>query len=152
MSLVYVFAASKQEGQPNVLFCAYFPLVQHDGRLMTAQANSEDALMLTLLRPIPAYLAAEQAEDAEHLSLCFAEDGLLHDEGRDYRGRDAILRWKQAADENYKYTMQPLSAHKRGNEVTVRARLTGDFPGSPVEENLLFKISNDKIASLEIRS
>ena len=82
MSLVYVFAASKQEGQPNVLFCSYFPLVQHDGRLMTAQANSEDALMLTLLRPIPAYLAAEQAEDAEHLSLCIAEDGLLHDEGR----------------------------------------------------------------------
>jgi hypothetical protein len=47
---------------------------------------------------------------------------------------------------------QPLSAHKHGDEVTVRARLTGDFPGSPVEVSHSFKLSGEKIVSLEIRS
>jgi hypothetical protein len=59
---------------------------------MTAQVHLKDVLMLTVPRPVAAYLAAEHAGDAEELSLCFALDGLVHDEGRDYRGRDAILR------------------------------------------------------------
>ncbi len=109
-------------------------------------------MTLTLPNPVAAYLAAEQAKDAEQVSVCFAADGLVHDEGRTYRGRDEILRWKRAADEKYRYTMQVISAHTHGNEVTVRARLTGDFPGSPVEVNHFFKLSNDKISSLEIRS
>jgi hypothetical protein len=36
--------------------------------------------------------------------------------------------------------------------VTVRARLTGEFPESPVELDHIFKLSNDKIVFLEIRS
>lgn len=109
-------------------------------------------MTLAVPRPVAAYLAAEEAKDAERLSLCFTVDGLVHDEGADYRGRDSILQWKRSADAKYRYTMKPLSADANGNEVTVRARLTGDFPGSPVELNHIFRLSNDKIASLEIRS
>ena len=108
-------------------------------------------MTLSVPAPVAVYLAAEQAKDTEQLSLCFTADGLVHDEGRSYRGRGAILKWKKAADAKYRYTMQPLAAHTHGNEVTVLARLTGDFPGSPVEVNHFFKLSNDKIASLEIR-
>jgi len=102
--------------------------------------------------PIAAYLAAEEAKDADALSRCFTEDGTVHDEGRDYRGRDAIRQWKQAADEKYRYVLQLVNAQTHGNEVTVRARLTGEFPGSPVELDHIFRLSNNKIASLEIRS
>ena len=102
--------------------------------------------------PIAAYLAAEEAKDADALSRCFVEDGTVHDEGRDYRGRDAIREWKQAADEKYRYVLQMVNAQTHGDEVTVRARLTGEFPGSPVELDHIFKLSNNKIASLEIRS
>jgi hypothetical protein len=109
-------------------------------------------MTLTLPNPVAAYLAAEQAKDAEQVSACFTADGLVHDEGRTYRGRREILRWKRAADEKYRYTMQPISAHTHGNEVTLRALLIGDFPGSPIEVNHFFKFSNDKITSLEIRS
>ena len=109
-------------------------------------------MTLNVPKPVADYLAAEQAKDAERVLLCFTAKGLVHDEGQDYRGRDAIRQWKQAADEKYRYTMQPLSAQTHGNEVTVRARLTGDFPGSPVELIYFFKVSNDNIASLEIRS
>ena len=108
-------------------------------------------MTLTVPGPVAAYLAAEEAKDAEQLSLCFTTDGLVHDEGQGYRGREAILKWKKAADEKYRYTMQPLSARTNGDEVIVRARLTGDFPGSPIEVNHFFKLSKGKIASLEIR-
>ena len=86
------------------------------------------------------------------LSCCFIEDGTVHDEGQDYHGRDSIRQWKQAADAKYRYALQTVSVQTFGDLVTVRARLTGEFPGSPVELDHIFKLSNDKIASLEIRS
>ena len=101
--------------------------------------------------PIAAYLAAEEAKDADALSRCFTEDGTVHDEGRDYRGRDSIRQWKQEADTKYRYVLQTVNAQTHGDKVTVRARLTGEFPGSPVELDHIFKLFNDKIASLEIR-
>jgi hypothetical protein len=109
-------------------------------------------MMLNMPDPVAAYFAAEETKDAEKLSLCFIEDGTVHDEGRDYRGRGAIRQWKQEADEKYKYVLLPLDAQATGNEVTVRARLTGNFDGSPLEVNHIFKLSSNKIASLEIRS
>ena len=102
--------------------------------------------------PIAAYLAAEEAKDADALSRCFTEDGTVHDEGRDYRGRDAIRQWKQAADEKYRYVLQPINVQTHGDKVTLRARLTGEFHGSPIELDHIFTLSNDKIASLEVRS
>ena len=37
----------------------------------------------SLPQPVMAYLAAEEAKDAQALSRCFAEDGTVHDEGHD---------------------------------------------------------------------
>ena len=108
--------------------------------------------MLNVPEPVAAYLAAEDAKDAERLSLCFVEDGTVHDEGRDFRGREAIRQWKREADKKYRYALLPLDAQTNGDEVTVCARLTGDFARSPVELNHIFKLKTNKIASLAIRS
>lgn len=59
--------------------------------------------------------------------------------------------WKQEADTKYRYVSQTVNAQTHGDKVTVRARLTGEFSGSPVELDHIFKPLNDKIASLEIR-
>src|ERR1700693_4865587 len=109
-------------------------------------------MALDVPEPVAAYLAAEEAKDADALSRCFTEDGIVHDEGRDYRGRDSIPRWKREADTKYRYVLQTVNAQTHGDKVNVRARLTGEFPGSPVELDHIFKLSDDKIASLEIRS
>ena len=109
-------------------------------------------MALDVPEPIAEYLVAEEAKDADALSRCFTEDGAVHDEGHDYHGRDAIRQWKQAADQKYRYVLQTVNVQRLGDLVTVRARLTGEFPGSPVELDHIFKLSNDKIASLEIRS
>jgi hypothetical protein len=43
-----------------------------------------------------------------------------------------------------------VHAHAQADEVIGRALLTGEFPGSTVELNHIFKLSDDQIASLEI--
>jgi hypothetical protein len=106
---------------------------------------------LHLPAPVVNYLAAEKAKDADMLALCFTEDARVHDEGRDHRGRDAIRSWKRETDTKYQYVSDPLEASVTGNTVKLRARLTGNFPGSPVELDHTFTLANDKIASLEIR-
>ena len=109
-------------------------------------------MALNVPEPVAAYLAAEEAKGADALSRCFTEDGTVHDEGQDYHGRDSIRQWKQAADAKYRYVFQTINVQTLGDLVTVRARLTGEFPGSPVELDHIFKLSGDKMASLEIRS
>ena len=74
----------------------------------------------------------------------------VHDEARDYRGLDAIRSWQREADAKYRYVMEPLDASVSENIVTLCARLTGDFPGSPIELDYTFTLANDKITSLEI--
>jgi hypothetical protein len=108
-------------------------------------------MMPKLPGPVANYLAAEKAKDADKLALCFADDALVHDEGRDYRGRDAIRAWKREADAKYTFVLEPLNATVKENRVILRARLTGNFPGSPVELDHTFALADHKIALLDIR-
>jgi len=70
----------------------------------------------------------------------------VHDEGRAIRGLDAIKAWKKDAKTKYQYTVEPLDAVQDQATVTLRARLTGKFPGSPMRSRYRFVMVNDKIA------
>ena len=96
------------------------------------------------------YLAAVKAKDAEGLARSFTDNALVHDEGRYYKGLDAITAWVNETQTKYKYEIEPLHASANGNSVKLLARLTGNFPGSPVYLNFSFRLASDKIASLEI--
>jgi ketosteroid isomerase-like protein len=120
--------------------CNFYPLT-----------DTEKAMTRELPRPVAAYLAADKAKDTATLASYFTDDALVHDEERDYRGLDAIRVWKQEAQAKYRYVMEPLDVSVTDETVNLRARLTGDFPGSPVEVDYTFTLANDKIASLEIR-
>jgi len=99
---------------------------------------------------VKAYLAADAAGDADALALCFDEDGLVHDEAHDYRGRNAIRSWNTETKAKYRYTLEPLDASAGGDVIRLGVRLTGEFPGSPVEVDYTFTLANDKIASLTV--
>jgi hypothetical protein len=96
-------------------------------------------------------LAAEQAKNVDMLALCFASDARVHDEGQDYHGLDAIMAWKREADRKYQFILEPLDASVTDETVKLRARLTGNFPGSPVELDHTFTLVNNKITSLDIQ-
>jgi len=99
--------------------------------------------------PIATYFAADVA-DANGVAWCFTEDAVVIDERREHWGRHAIARWKAVATSTYHYTSEPLTADVFGANVSVLARVTGDFPGSPVELQYYFVLAGDKIARLEI--
>jgi hypothetical protein len=65
-------------------------------------------------------------------------------------GRTAITRWKAEASAKFSYSVERLGGHVSGDQATVTGRVTGDFPGSPVELRYHFTIEGDKIARLEI--
>ena len=46
--------------------------------------------------------------------------------------------------------MDPIASTVDGPTVTLRALLSGSFPGSPVVVDYIFTLAGDKIASLEI--
>ena len=99
--------------------------------------------------PIAAYFAAD-ASDANAVARCFSASAVVIDERRAHRGRPAITRWKADATAKYHYTSEPLAVDASGPEVHVTARVTGDFPGSPVELQYRFTLEGASIARLEI--
>jgi hypothetical protein len=99
--------------------------------------------------PIAAYFTTD-ATDANGLAECFAEHAVVIDERREHHGRHAIARWRKEAAARYHYTSEPLAADGSDPDVTVITRVSGQFPGSPVELRYLFTLEGGKIASLEI--
>ena len=106
-------------------------------------------MTLTFPEPIAAYFAADKS-DAEAVARCFTSDAVVKDEGRTHAGIAAIKRWKSEASAKYSYTSAPLSLENKDGVCVVTSRLTGNFPGSPVDLRFLFRLERGKIASLEI--
>ena len=99
---------------------------------------------------LPAPIAAYFAADAGGVASCFIANAVVIDERREHQGRQAIARWKTEATAKYHYTSEPLAVNLSGADVTVIARVTGEFPGSPIEMRYRFTLEGDKIARLEI--
>ena len=112
---------------------------------MSTHANAP----IYLPPPIAAYFAADTS-DANAVARCFSESAVVIDERREHRGRPAITRWKAEATAKYHYTSEPLAVDVSGPDVTVTARVTGDFPGSPVDLRYRFTLEGAAIARLEI--
>jgi hypothetical protein len=104
----------------------------------------------TLPKPVAAYFAADKAADADALARCFVEDGVVRDEGGTFQGVAAIRQWNAVAREKYHHTVEPISAVERDGRIVVTGRVSGNFPGSPVDLEHVFRLEGEKIASLEI--
>ena len=108
-------------------------------------------MSMTLPGPIAAYFAAEKLGDADALARCFAEHGVVRDEGGVFTGAAAIREWNAAARLKYHHTVEPLSVLERDGQTIVIGRVSGDFPGSPISLEHVFNLEGDKITTLEIR-
>ena len=106
-------------------------------------------MSLNLPEPIAAYFAADESDTAA-ISHCFTEHAVVKDEGRTYTGLNAIQQWKQASSKKYSYTHEPVAYQAKDNKDIVTTRVTGNFPGSPIELQFCFGLKGHKIAALEI--
>jgi hypothetical protein len=102
--------------------------------------------------PIATFVAAENRGDTEALAQCFAENAVVRDEGQTIEGLAAIQEWKAETRKKYQHTVEPLLCVQKDGKTIVTNRLTGNFPGSPIELEFVFTLDGDKIASLEILS
>jgi len=106
-------------------------------------------MTLNLPGPVAAYFTADRT-DSEAVSRCFAENAVVKDEGQTYNGRAAIKNWKDDVSAKYQYTSEPVACEQEEGKIVVTSRLTGNFPGSPVDLRFFFELDGDKIVTLEI--
>ena len=105
-----------------------------------------------LPKPIILYIEAENTGDASLFDQCFAEGAAVRDENETHKGLDAIKKWKAETKKKYQHTVEPLRLAEKDGKFIVTNRLTGNFPGSPIELDFVFTIQGEKIVSLEILS
>jgi hypothetical protein len=106
-------------------------------------------MTLNLPKPVADYFIADKA-DGETVSRCFTDDAIVKDEGHVYGGRAAIKKWKEEASAKYVYTSELLACEQKDGKFVVTCRLTGNFPGSPVDLRFFFQLEGERIESLEI--
>lgn len=99
---------------------------------------------------VNAYFEADKDSDAEALARVFASDAVVKDEGGLHEGVNAIRVWWSAAKEKYHHVAEPIEAEGTGSKFSVRAKVAGQFPNSPVMLDFLFTLDQGKIAELEI--
>ena len=101
------------------------------------------------------YLAASDRGDDEAVVRCFAQDAVVVDEGREWRGTAPIRRWRATVATAYPYTAQVTGAEALGEadgaeRHDVHVHLEGNFPGGQVDLTDRFALRDGRIASLEI--
>jgi hypothetical protein len=108
-------------------------------------------MKIALPAPIGIYFASENAHDPSAIDMCFAADAIVRDEGRTIKGIAAIKAWRVATGEKYRHTVEPIGVSSQEGRVVVLSTISGEFPGSPIRLEHIFKIDGDRITSLEIR-
>ena len=104
-----------------------------------------------LPKAVAAYFQLSNAADFTRLKHCFTDTAIVRDEGREYQGHAAIQDWMAAARQHYRFTSEMGSSETLLDAIRVQTRVSGNFPGSPVNLDHVFTLSGDRIASLEIK-
>ncbi|MDQ0512118.1 hypothetical protein QOZ99_003020 [Angulomicrobium amanitiforme] len=99
---------------------------------------------------VKAYFDAEHRNDPDALAGVFSTEAIVKDEGAVHRGPRAIRDWWVAAKERTHHVTAPIELAGSDDKVSVRARVSGDFPNSPVTLEFAFTIEQGKIVELEI--
>ena len=99
---------------------------------------------------IHTYFTAYAPQDAEAFAAAFAPDAIVHDEGQNHCGPQEISDWWMAAKARYRHHAEPIDITEREGRTLVRARVSGDFPGSPAVLTFAFSLASERIAALEI--
>jgi SnoaL-like domain len=107
-------------------------------------------MSIQLPAPVELYIKIENSSAPERVPECFAPGAIVHDEGQTYEGVNAIKNWMTATKKKYGHTITPLDLVEGDDQTVLRARLAGNFPGSPVTVNFRFVLAGGKIYSLKI--
>ena len=105
---------------------------------------------MTLPSPIRTYFDADTRRDGEALIRTFAPNAIVEDERQSYAGRQAIDAWWREVKARYQHSIEPLDVGETEDATNVCAKVTGQFPGSPVMLTFTFQLDGSEITRLEI--
>lgn len=105
---------------------------------------------INLPLPISNYFTADAA-NSDKVAQCFTANAIVKDEKQIYTGQAAIKQWKMDATKKYSYTCEPFASEDKDGLTIVTSKLTGNFPGSPIDLRYFFGLEGNKISFLEIK-
>ena len=103
-----------------------------------------------LPQPLAAYFAGVNIHDIDAMLAPFTEAAIVKDEGQERRGLAAIREWIEETTRKYRVTVAVTNVAETAGNTTVTGRVSGNFPGSPIELRYAFILDGQKIARLEI--
>jgi ketosteroid isomerase-like protein len=110
--------------------------------------------MRTLPTAVREYVDASNAFDGDRLIAVFAEDALVNDARREFRGRDSIRNWLDKEIIGDKVTMDVTDVRAHYDVVIVDAAMDGEFDKTNLPDPLIlthyFTIRDDTIVTLII--
>jgi hypothetical protein len=119
---------------------------------MSTPPNSPQAPPLPPL--VAAYVEATNSFDLERLLATFADDALVNDQLRDYRGREAIREWAARDIIGQGLTIEVTSAIELYGHFVVTANVDGTFDKRGLPDPLVlafyFSLHGDQIVQLII--
>lgn len=110
---------------------------------------------MTLPRPVETYIQAINARDADAFQSSFADEAVVKDVGREFRGISAIKEW--AAQEIFavNVTLDVIEAVERDGRTIVTVKIDGTFDRTGLPDPLLmdhsFTVAGDMITALTCR-
>lgn len=107
---------------------------------------------MNLPNPINNLVAAFNNKDLHLFICCFTENAEVHDEGEDQnaKGYDAIKAWFEGVFAKFDFNTEPYDYSRSVNGLTFKARVSGNFPGSPLNFLYEVKMNENLIQELKI--
>ena len=103
-----------------------------------------------LPEPIAAYFAAANRHDIDATLAPFSKTAVVIDEGRRRTGLAAIREWIDETTAKYRPSAAVTSFTENAGDTIVLVRMSGTFPGSPIDIRYAFTLKDDQITRLEI--
>ncbi len=107
-------------------------------------------MTLRLSPLLDSFVAATNGHDADALTACFVADGIVHDEGVTHRGHAAIRAWFEDVVRKYRFGIEVTGVETVNDETILATRVSGEFPGSPIELHYCLNIGDAQIRGLSI--
>jgi hypothetical protein len=106
---------------------------------------------MTLPDILARYIDAANRFQIDSASGCFTADAIVQDEKRKHIGREAVRAWLEDTTQRYRPRVEVSSAEVDGENVCLKAIVSGNFPGSPIELEYNVMLRDGKICRLAIQ-
>ncbi len=105
-------------------------------------------MMIKLPDPITTYF--DPANSVTDKAGAFNDNALVQDENHSHHGRDEIEKWMADSKAKYRFIAEPIETVQTSDQVLVKAKVSGDFPNSPIELEYRFELVGGRIEVLSI--